>query len=478
MNHRLRWWTFAVVSLALFMAMLDNLVVLTALPSIHRALGGSISDLEWTVNAYTLSFAVLMMVGAALGDRFGRKLVFLLGVAIFTASSAAAALSPSATHLELARAAQGLGSAFLTPLTLTLLTRVFPPERRASIIGLWAGISGLGLAIGPLVGGAVINGLAWNAIFWLNVPIGVVLLALGAFRLEESFGERQPLDLPGLALVAAGLFGLTFGLIRGNALGWTSSTILLSFSGGVAFLMLFIIRERLARAPMLDLTLFNARGFSVANVSGFLMSAGMFGSIFLLTLYVQQVLHATPLEAGLKTMPWTGTIMLVAPVAGLLAGRIGPRPVVVTGLGLQAAALLWIAAISGWTTPYVDLLPAFILGGIGMGLTFAPLSESVMGAVIGSRQGQASGAYNAIRELGGVFGVAVLGAVFQHIETNPTRFIDGFHAALIVGAVTVAVGVVASLLLPSKTSSPHHATNTTLLPAPTSSLSLREAERP
>jgi EmrB/QacA subfamily drug resistance transporter len=447
--YRNRWWTFAVVCLGLFMAMLDNLVVITALPTIRRDLGAGVSDLEWTVNAYTLAYAVLMMTGAALGDRFGRKRVFLIGVALFSAGSAAAALSSSAGGLEIARAVQGIGSALLTPLTLTMLTRVFPVERRAAIIGLWAGVSGLGLAVGPLVGGAVVAGWNWNAIFWINVPLGAFLLVLGALRLDESYGERTPLDIAGVLLAGAGLFGITYGLVRGNTVGWTSVQIISAFALGVLALAVFVARERKAEAPMLDLSLFQARGFSVANAAASLMSAGMFGSIFLLTLYVQQVLGSTPLQAGLKTLPWTGTIMLIAPFAGILAGRIGPRPVILTGLALQSVALVWIAAVSGWTTPYSHLLPAFILGGIGMGLTFAPLSEAIMAAVRPERQGQASGAHNAIREIGGVFGIAILGAVFQHIDTSPSKFIDAFHAALLVGALAVAVGVLISALLPA-----------------------------
>jgi EmrB/QacA subfamily drug resistance transporter len=448
MSSRNRWWTFAIVCIALFMSMLDNLVVLTALPAIKKALGAGVSDLEWTINAYTLAFAVLMLMGAALGDRFGRKRIFLVGVSIFTLGSAAAALSDTATHLALARAFQGMGAAFLTPLTLTLLTRVFPAEQRAAAIGLWSGVSGLGLAIGPLVGGAIVDGISWNAIFWLNVPVGALVVVLGWLRLEESWGERHPLDLPGLGLAGAGLLGIVYGLIRGNALGWTSVEIVGSLTAGALLLVMFVIWELRTSAPMLRLSLFTTRGFSAANATGFLMSAGMFGSIFLLTLFIQQVQGASPLQAGLKTMPWTGTIMLVAPIAGLLAGRIGPRPVVVAGMVAQAGALFWIGLVSQVSTPYPELLPAFILGGIGMGLTFAPLSESVMSVVSTASQGQASGAYNAIRELGGVFGVAILGAIFQHIVTTPAQFMDGFRAAIFAGAGVVAVGAAIAVLLP------------------------------
>jgi EmrB/QacA subfamily drug resistance transporter len=445
-----RWWSFAVVSLALFMAMLDNLVVTTALPAIQRALHASIPDLEWTVNAYTLAFTVLMLPAAALGDRFGHRRMLLSGVALFTLGSAAAALSASATGLILARALQGIGGAFITPLTLTILTRAFPAERRAAAIGLWSGVSGLGLAAGPLVGGAIVNGWTWNAVFWLNVPIGLALLVLGRLRLSETRGTGQPLDLPGAALVGAGLLALVYGLIRGNTLGWGSAEIVGALACGLLLLGAFVWRERVAAAPMLDLRLFAARGFSVANAVGFLMSFGMFGSIWLLTLFLQQAQGASPLRAGLETMPWTGTIMLVAPVAGILAGRIGPRLLVVAGMALQAASLAWIGAVAVATTPYVNLLPAFILGGLGMGLSFSPLSEAVMGAVAGPRQGQASGSYNTLRELGGVFGVAILGAVFQHVAPAPAQFLTGFHAAVFAGAVILAVGAAVAVLLPRR----------------------------
>lgn len=452
-----RAWTFAVVSLALFMGMLDNLVVTTALPSIQRALHASVSDLEWTVNAYTLAFTMLMIPAAALGDRFGRRRILLLGVTLFTLGSAAAALSDSALTLALARALQGIGGACITPLTLTILTRVFPPQQRAAAIGLWSGVSGLGLAAGPLVGGAVVNGWSWSAVFWINVPVGLVLLVLGRLRLEESRGEQTSLDLPGAALVSLGALGLVYGLIRGNALGWTSAPILGSIAAGLVLLALFVAYERRTATPMLDLDLFRSRGVSIANSVGFLMSFGMFGSIFLITQFMQDVRGASPLTAGLETMPWTGTIMLVAPIAGIVAGRIGSRPLVAVGMALQALTLAWIGAVSSLTVPYTSLLPAFIIGGVGMGLSFAPLSSAVMNAVSGARQGQASGLYNAMRELGGVFGIAILGAVFQHVATVPTRpedFLNGFRAAVFVGSGVLASGVLISVLLPRRASLP------------------------
>jgi EmrB/QacA subfamily drug resistance transporter len=445
-----RWWTFAIVSIALFMGMLDNLVVTTALPAIQHALKAGVSDLEWTVNAYTLAFAVLMIPAAALGDRFGRRRILLLGVALFTAGSAAAALSNSASALTMARALQGIGAAGIMPLTLTILTAAFPPEKRAAAIGLWSGVSGLGLAAGPLVGGAIVSGWSWNAVFWVNVPVGIALLVLGSLRLEESHGDIQPLDFPGIALIGGGLTGVVYGLVRGNELGWSNARIVASLIAGTVLVIGFLVRERSAAHPMLDLNLFKARSFSVSNAVGFLMSFGMFGSIFLITLFVQNVLRFSPLKAGLGTMPWTATIMLAAPFAGIIAGRIGARPLVLAGMAAQAVALFWIGSIASATVPYVSLLPAFILGGLGMGLTFAPLSEAIMSSSDVGRQGQASGAYNTLRELGGVFGIAVLGAVFQHIVVLPSDFVEGFRAAVFAGAGVVAIGVVLAVLLPAR----------------------------
>ena len=446
---RNRWWTFAVVSLALFMGMLDNLVVTTALPTIQRAIGASVSSLEWIVNAYTLGFAVLMIPAAALGERIGRRRVLLAGVVLFTAGSALAALSAGASMLILARAIQGIGSAMIAPLTLTILVSVFPPERRAAAIGLWSGVSGLGLAAGPLVGGAIVNGFTWNAVFWLNVPIGVVLLILGRWRIAESRTGGRIVDPLSVLLVSAGLLGVVFGLIRGNALGWGSLPVVASIAAGAVLLAAFLLRQRSSAVPMLDLGLFASRGFSTANAVGFLSSFAMFGSIFFITLFVQGAWGWNPLAAGLGTMPWTGTIMLTAPLAGALAGRIGSRRVVVVGMALQAVSLFWIGTAATAGSSYVSLLPAFILGGLGMGLSFAPLSATVMVGMPGPRQGEASGVYNTVRELGGVFGIAVLGAIFQGVVHVPSQFIEGFHTALRVAAGFLVLGAAVSLLLPN-----------------------------
>ena len=374
-------WTLAIVSIALFMTALDNLVVGVALPSIRVDLGGSIESLEWTVNAYTLAFAVLLITGAALGDRFGRKRMFVVGLGIFTGASALAALAPTIEALIAARAVQGLGAAIVLPLTLTLLSEAFPSERRGMALGIWAGVSGLGVALGPFVGGAVVEGIDWQWIFWLNVPIGLVLLPLAARMLNESHGPASRLDLPGLGLAGAGLFGLTFGIVRATALGWTSPTVLVSIIGGVALVLAFVAWELRAPAPMLPMRFFRSRGFAASNGVSFAMFFGVFGAIFLLSQFFQTAQGYGPFEAGLRTLPWTGMPMLVAPIAGLLSDRIGPRPLMVAGLALQAVAMAWLAVVSSPDVAYSSLVVPFMIAGTGMALVFAPSA----GAVLNSR---------------------------------------------------------------------------------------------
>src|SRR5215207_1790353 len=436
-------WTFVVTSLGLFMVVLDNLVVSTALPVIRTDLGASIEQLEWTVNAYTLTFAVLLLTGAALGDRFGRRLLFVIGLAIFTGASAAAALAPSAEWLIAARAVQGIGGAIVTPLSLTILSVA---------VGAWSGVAGLAVAAGPLVGGAVVEGISWQWIFWLNVPIGVVLLPLAGLRLRESKGPEGALDLPGLALVSAGLFGVVWGLVNGNGDGWTSPAIVTAIAGGIVLLGGFVAWERRAVQPMVPLRLFRDRGFSAANGASLFMYFGMFGSIFLLAQFLQTAQGHSPLGAGLRTLPWTAMPMFVAPIAGALSDRIGGRPLMATGLALQAIALGWLALVSEPSVPYSELVGAFILGGIGMALFFAPVANVVLSAVRPEEEGKASGVNNAIREVGGVLGVAVLASVFSSYGSyvSPQAFTDGLVPAVWVGAAVLAVGSVVSLLIPRK----------------------------
>ncbi len=448
--------TFLVVSAALFMVTLDNLVVTTALPSIRVDLGASIESLEWTVNAYTLAYAVFLLTGAALGDRFGRRRMFVAGVAIFTVASGLAALAPSTGALVAARALQGLGAAIVTPLTLTLLSEAVPEGRRGLAIGLWSGISGLGVALGPVIGGAIVDGISWHWIFWVNVPIGLALVPFAARSLTESRGPSTHLDLRGVGLAASGLLAFVFALVRANALGWTSAPVIAGLAGGVALLVAFLAWEARAPEPMLPLRFFRSRTFSATSVVSFAMFFGVFGSIFFLSQYFQTVQGRSPLESGLMTLPWTGMPMLVAPIAGLLSDRIGARPLMALGLAFQAVAVGWLAAVSTVDTAYLTLVPAFVLGGTGMGLVFAPAANAVLSAVRPQEAGQASGATNTIRELGGVMGIAVLATVFSGAGgyASPQDYVDGMTAALPIGAGILAVGAIAALLVPGR---PHAA---------------------
>src|SRR5215218_6968577 len=442
-------WTFAIVSVALFMVVLDNLVVTTALPSIRTDLGGGLQALEWTVNAYTLSFAVLLLTGAALGDRFGRRRMFVIGLGIFTTASALAALAPSTEALIVARALQGAGAAIVTPLTLTLLSTAFPAERRGLAIGAWSGISGLGVALGPLVGGAVVDGISWHWIFWLNVPIGLASAPLAARRLAESYGPADRLDLPGLALGGLGLVGIVYGIVRGAELGWTSGTVLGSLTAGAVVLAAFVAWELRAPAPMLPMRFFRSRAFAASNGVSLAMYFGVFGSIFLLAQFFQVTQGLSPLEAGLRTLPWTAMPMIVAPIAGVLSDRIGSRPLMTAGLALQSIALFWLVGI-GPDTAYSSLIVPFMIAGTGMALVFAPSTAAVLSSVRPEEAGQASGAANAIRELGGVMGVAVLATVFSAHGSyvSPQAFSDGVEAALPIGAAVLAAGAVIALFVP------------------------------
>jgi EmrB/QacA subfamily drug resistance transporter len=445
-------WTFAITSVALFMVGLDNLVVTTSLPVIKRDLGASLQDLEWTVNAYTLTFAVLLLTGAALGDRYGRRLLFVIGLVIFTASSAAAALAPSSTALIIARAFQGIGAAIVTPLTLTILSASVSPGRRALALGAWGGVGGLAIAVGPLVGGAIAQGVNWHWIFWLNVPIGIVAVVFAFLRLDETRGPAGRLDLVGLGLVSAGFLGIVWGVIHGNERGWTDLQIVAAIVVGAILLIAFLGWERRASAPMLPLDMFRNRAFAAANAVSLLMYFGMFGSIFLLSQFFQVVQGLNPFEAGLRILPWTAMPAIVAPIAGLLSGRIGARPILVPGMALMAIGLAWQASVSSPTVSYGTLVPGFVLAGVGMGMFFAPIANVVLSAVEPKQEGKASGANNAIRAIGGVFGVAVLASIFSAhgAYTSPRAYVDGLVPAIWVGVAVVAVGAVVALAIPGR----------------------------
>ena len=445
-------WTFVITSVALFMVTLDNLVVTMALPVIREDLGASLSQLEWTVNAYTLTFAVFLLTGAALGDRFGRKRMFVAGLAIFTVASAAAALAPSIETLVIARAIQGLGAAMVTPLTLTLLSAAVPAEKRGLALGAWGGIGGLAVALGPVVGGAIVEGISWQWIFWLNVPIGLILAPLALRRLTESRGPDRALDLPGLAFVSAGLFALVWGLVRAEGQGWTSLETLGAFVAATILMVAFVLRELRTPAPMLPMRFFQNRTFAASNVASLFMFFGMFGSIFLLSQFLQTVQGYSPLDAGLRTLPWTAMPIFIAPIAGSLSDRIGGRPLMAVGLAMQAVALGWLALVTEPDVAYSSLVPPFVIAGIGMALFFAPVANVVLSAVRPIEEGKASGTNNAIRELGGVLGIAVLASIFATYGgyESAVAYVDGLTPAIWVGAGVVGLGALAALAIPRR----------------------------
>jgi EmrB/QacA subfamily drug resistance transporter len=447
------WWTFAITSLALFAFALDRLVVAVALPAIRTDLSAQAADLEWTVNAYTLSFAVLLLTGGALGDRFGRRRMFTIGVAVFTAGSAAAALAPTIGTLVAARALQGVGGALFSPLTLTMLSAVTPSARRGAVLGAWGGIGGLGAALGPLAGGALAGSVGWRAIFWLNVPLGLLLMALGRLRLAETYGPRRKLDLAGVVLGSAGLFGVVWAVIRIGVLGWASTEVPLALGGGVVLLVLFVNWEMRAPTPMLPMRFFRDRVFATGGLASLMMYSALFGALFLITQLLQVGLGATPLQAGLRMLPMAVMPMLLAPVGGIVADRIGFRPLMICGLAMEAIALGWLAAAVTPTVSYGFLVPPLVLAGTGSAVFFAPLASAMLSAVPAEEHGQASGAATAIRELAVVFGVAVLGLVFAGHGGYASRanFVDGFVPAMWLAAGLATVGVLAAVALPRDT---------------------------
>ena len=447
-------WTLILAGLGLFMAALDNLVVATALPVLKTQFHASLSSLEWTVNAYVLSFACLLMTGSALGDRFGRRRMYALGIAIFTAASAAAALSPSVSALIAARVAQGAGAALVFPLTLTLISDAFPEEKRGGAIGVWAGIGGLAVAGGPVVGGAVINAAGWHWIFWLNVPLGVAVVPLSLTWLRESFGPRPRLDVVGVALAAIAAFGLTWGMVRAGAIGWASLEVIGSLAVGIGVAIGFVAWERHTASPVLHLGLFRSRGFVGANVATLLMQASTFGSMFMMTQFLQLALGHSPLMTGVWLLPWTGAPMVIMPLAGRFAGRYGERAFMIAGLALQAIGLGWVAAIAAPGMSYPEFGMALAVAGLGISLVFPVVANVVLGSVPPAEAGVASGTNSTMRELGGVFGVALLAAVFSRpdVYSSPHVFVGGLQSALGVGAGLSALAILAALITPARVS--------------------------
>jgi EmrB/QacA subfamily drug resistance transporter len=414
-----RWWTLAAMCFALFMVMLDNTVTNVALPAIQRDFDASLGALEWTINAYTLSFAVLLVTGGRLGDIFGRRRMFLFGVVVFALASATIGLAPTEGWLVASRAIQGAGAAFMMPGTLSIISNAFPPEERGKAIGTWAGVSAIALALGPVLGGWLTEDLSWRAIFFLNLPVAAGAIAVTLFATHESRDETvdRRVDLAGIATLTAGLTALVLALVEGNAWGWSSPEIIGLLAIAVAALSAFVAVERRSRAPIVDFDFFRSRTFLGANIVAFSISFAMFAMFFFITLYLQNTLGYGPLDAGIRFLPWTAMIMVVAPIAGRLSDRIGSRPLMTTGLLLTTVSLFWQSRLDvTWT--YGDLWPSFVVMGIGTGLVMSPMNTAAMNAVDRTKAGVASGAISMSRMVGGTFGVTVLGAIIAAVGRN------------------------------------------------------------
>lgn len=450
-DERLARSTLILTAVAALLVGVDALVVATALSAMRADLGASLEQLEWTVNAYVLTFAVSMMTAAALGDRFGRRRLFGVGLYLFAAASAACALAPGAGTLIAARAAQGVGAALIMPLALTLLSEAFPPAARAKAIGLFTGVIGLGVPLGPLLGGAIVEGVAWRWIFWLNLPIALAVAALARTRVRESHGPPAAIDLPGLGLVTGAAFALVWGLVRGNAAGWTSVEVLVALVAGVALTTAFVRWELRAPAPMLPMGLFRSPAFAGGNAAMFLMWGSALGSVFFMAQFLQTGLGHGPLAAGIGLMPWGAVTVFLPPVVGRLVGRVGARPLVVSGLALHAVAMTWIAAVASPDLAYWELAAPLVLSGVGISLASPALVSAVMGAVAPPLLGKASGTLSTLRQLGGAFGVAIVVAGFAEAGGygSPQAFSDGFEVAIAASAALSLVGALTGAALPS-----------------------------
>ena len=449
-------WVLGLASLASFMMALDSVVVTTTLGTIRQDLTATVEALEWTVNAYNLTFAVLLLTGAALGDRFGRRRMFMAGLALFTLASVACALAPGIGALIAARAVQGAGAAMVLPLSLTLISAAFPPQQRGRAMGLYLGLTGLATFSGPFIGGVIAAGLAWQWIFWLNLPVGVLAILLTSRRVRESVGPNNRFDIVGVVLVTAGALGVVWALVRGNAAGWASAEVLGASVTGIVLIVGFVLWEGRTPAPMLPMRLFRVRAFATANPANFSVFASLYGTLFFLAQYFQAVMGDGPLEAGLRLMPWTATLMICAPIAGRLSDTFGERNFVVGGLLLQTLGMGWITLVADTDTSYLELLPALVVGGIGLTMAMPAAQKAVVGAVQPQEIGQASGAFMMLRILGGVFGVAVSVAVFAGLGgyASPAEFSTGFTGAMGVVTAFAFVGMIIATGIPGKKRSP------------------------
>jgi EmrB/QacA subfamily drug resistance transporter len=447
-----RAWVVLLTGTASMMAALDTVVVATALSTMRLHLHASIGQLEWTVNAYNLSFAVLLMTGSALGDRFGRRRMFAFGLGLFALASAACALSGDVGFLIAARAVQGAGGALILPLALALLTAAFPPERRGTAIGMFSAVTGIAVALGPIVGGAIVEGIDWQWIFWVNVPIGLLAIPLVLRRIDESYGKRVALDIPGVVLITAAAFGVVWGLVRGNAAGWGSTEVLASLIAGGAFAAAFVRWELRARAPMLPMGFFRSRTFTAGNAAIFFVLGSLFSDVFFFPQLLQVGLHHDVLQTGLRLMVWTSTFIIVAPGVGALVDRIGERPLMVSGLLIQCAGTAWIALIARPGLPFSHLVVPLIVAGVGISMAIPSAQNSVVGSATVETAGKLAGINSMMRELGGVFGIALAVAVFAGYGSYASAgtFIDGFGPAIGVSSGLALLGALCGLALPSR----------------------------
>ncbi len=445
-------WVLGVTALASFMMALDALVITTAFATIRGDFGASVETLQWTVNAYNLTFAVLLLTGAALGDRFGRRRMFAAGIALFTLASVACALSGSMESLIAARSIQGAGAALVMPLAMAILSGAFAREERARALGIFSGVTGFALIIGPAIGGFITESFGWRWIFWINLPIGLIAIALVLARLRESFGPKAALDILGLTIVAVAALALVWTLLRGNIAGWTSAEVTGTLALGVLFAAAFVVWELRARAPMVPMRLFQSRAFSAGIAASFLFYATMYGVLFLLPQFLQIALGYGPLGAGLRLLPWTATLFVTAPIAGAVVNKVGERPLVVIGLLMQAIGLGWVAMIASPGMAYSNLIAPLVLAGVGVSMAMPAAQNAILSSVAVPEMGKASGVFNMGRFLGGMFGIAALVAVFSgkgSVDSAAT-FSTGFAAAMTVAAALSLLGAVAGLWLPSR----------------------------
>ena len=451
-NRAEKNWVLGVTALASFMMALDAMIITTAFAAIRADFGSPVETLQWTVNAFNLVFAVLLLTGAALGDRFGRRRMFAAGIGLFVVASVACALAGNATALIIARAFQGAGAALVMPLAMAILSGTFGREERARALGIFSSLTGCALIVGPAIGGFITEHFGWRWVFWINLPIGLIAIALVLTRLRESFGPAAALDIPGLALVALAALALVWSLLRGNAVGWASAEVMGTLMSGLVFAAGFVLWELRAAAPMVPMRLFASRALSAGMSASVLFYAAMYGVLFLLPQFLQTALGFDAFSAGLRLLPWTATLFVTAPIAGAVVNRLGERPLVVTGLLMQAIGLGWIAEIASPAVAYSALVAPLVLAGVGVSMAMPAAQNAILSSVAVAEMGKASGVFNMGRFLGGMFGIAALVASFSAHggAYSAAHFDSGFAAAMRLAATLSLAGAIAGFFLPAR----------------------------